>query len=335
MRAKFGPDVIILTDPALFAQRVHTLIHHDPVRNSVLATTLQAAVRRGSPQGALWILVRDGGAPGTGVAPTGSRLRHIGTGGRIGAGGDNGTGVDVVLAGMVTPPHPLWLTPVAAGRAGDPRDNPERFTEQVLTALAKRLAADPSGPGRALPGVRGAIDSARLFAKAWQLETGRQSQLQMAQRMYQLTELVEPTGVPGRARAATPGDLRLCVDWMQAFHDEAIPYEPFGEVQRTIQQRIAGGGLFLWLAGGHPVAMAGTSATVAGVARIGPVYTPPGRRRLGYGSAVAAAATRAGLASGAHRCMLITDLANPTSNAVYQRLGYRPAGDAADYTFIN
>ena len=114
-----------------------------------------------------------------------------------------------------------------------------------------------------------------------------------------------------------------------------MPWDPIGDVPRMVEHRISSGGLTLWEDGGRTVAMAGTSTVVAGVARIGPVYTPPARRCHGYGAAVTAAATRAGLAAGADRCMLFTDLANPTSNALYPRLGYRPVGDAVDYAFVD
>jgi GNAT superfamily N-acetyltransferase len=323
MQAEPEPYVTTHTDPAVFANRVQALIRHDPVGCSILATNLDAAIRRGSPRGTLWILVHAGARPGSGTLCTGRRSRAP------------GTGTDVVLAGMIFPPYPLWLTPIIAEDAAGQRRRSERLTEHVVTALARHLVTDPSGPGKALPGVRAPIESARPFAQAWRNETGRRFRLQMAQRLYQLTELVGPTGVPGTARTATRDNLELCVDWMHAFHDEAVPYERVGEMRRIVPHRIAAGELTLWLVGGRPVAMAGTSATFAGVARIGPVYTPPGQRRHGYGGAVTAAATRLGFTSGARRCMLVTDLANPTPNAIYQRLGYRPTGDAADFAFVD
>jgi predicted GNAT family acetyltransferase len=73
--------------------------------------------------------------------------------------------------------------------------------------------------------------------------------------------------------------------------------------------------------------MAGASPVVAGMARIGPVYTPPAARGRGYGSAVTAAASADAIRRGAEQVLLYTDLAHPTSNAIYQRLGYRPVAD--------
>jgi predicted GNAT family acetyltransferase len=157
----------------------------------------------------------------------------------------------------------------------------------------------------------------------------------MAQRMFELTELVEPSGVPGCGRLADPTDRDLCIDWLHAFHAEALPHEVVGDVVRIVDRRIAHGGFCLWDDEARPVSLAGVSTVVAGVARIGPVYTPPHRRGRGYGAAVTAVATRAGFAAGATRCMLFTDLTNPTSNALYPRLGYRPVCDAVDYAFID
>ncbi|MFG2722452.1 GNAT family N-acetyltransferase [Streptomyces sp. NPDC048416] len=68
-------------------------------------------------------------------------------------------------------------------------------------------------------------------------------------------------------------------------------------------------------------------------ARIGPVYTPPGLRRHGYAAAVTSAATRLAQNRGAAQMVLFTDLSNPTSNALYQRLGYRPLRDHLSLSF--
>jgi predicted GNAT family acetyltransferase len=73
--------------------------------------------------------------------------------------------------------------------------------------------------------------------------------------------------------------------------------------------------------------MIGLAPEVAGVVRIGPVYTPPQHRRRGYAGSAVAAASRRALAEGATRCMLFTDLANPTSNKIYAEVGYRRCAD--------
>ena len=95
----------------------------------------------------------------------------------------------------------------------------------------------------------------------------------------------------------------------------------------AVDDRLSYGGLTLWEVDGSAVSLAGINRPAAGVVRVGPVYTPPGHRQRGYGGAVTTAVSRAALDTGADEIVLFTDLANPTSNALYQRLGYRPVED--------
>jgi predicted GNAT family acetyltransferase len=98
--------------------------------------------------------------------------------------------------------------------------------------------------------------------------------------------------------------------------------------------RIAYRGVTLWeTPDATAVAMAGVTPLIAGQVRVAPVYTPAHLRGRGYAGAVTAEVSRAALASGAHEVLLFTDLANPTSNGLYQRIGYRPVSDFATYGF--
>jgi predicted GNAT family acetyltransferase len=98
--------------------------------------------------------------------------------------------------------------------------------------------------------------------------------------------------------------------------------------------RIAYGGVTFWeTLDGRPVSMAGVTANVAGQIRVALVYTPADLRGRGYAGAVTAEVSRVARAAGAEEVLLFTDLANPTSNALYQRIGYRPVEDFAGYDF--
>jgi predicted GNAT family acetyltransferase len=153
-------------------------------------------------------------------------------------------------------------------------------------------------------------------------------------RMYQLDELARPCGVPGGATtAAGPADIALVSGWLNAFHDEAQPHAPSEEWHVLAERRVVAGEVHLWHDGGTPVALAVVSAPAAGVARVGPVYTPPSQRRRGYGAAATAEATAAALAGGAEHVVLYTDLDNPTSNGIYHAIGYRSDHDAEERTF--
>jgi len=220
----------------------------------------------------------------------------------------------VSAAFMHTPPFPLVLTAMPA---------------ETATALAAALA----GRGHRMPGVNAAPEPAAAFAAAWQERTGQPAHVGMRMRLYQLGHLLPPDPPPpGRARTASAADRDLMVAWLDAFHDEAGPVGP-RESQRVVDDRLSFGGLDLWELTGTPVSLAGRTRPAGGQARIGPVYTPQGLRGRGFGAAVTAAVTQAALDDGADGVVLYTNLANPTSNTLYQRLGYRPVSDWAALKF--
>ena len=167
----------------------------------------------------------------------------------------------------------------------------------------------------------------RAFADAWSTASGARVRVGRRSRLYRLGDLVEPDPAPpGAARVAGEADRALLADWFAAFGRD-IGEEPAeaAAVAAEVDRRM--GRLRLWEVDGQPVSMAGSTRPSSGMVRVDAVYTPPRRRRHGYAAAVTAAVTRAALDAGASDVVLFTDLANPTSNAVYTRLGYRPVED--------
>lgn len=203
---------------------------------------------------------------------------------------------------------------------------------EAAPAAAKVLAhEDPD-----LPGCTGRRENAEAFAEAWRAHTGDTVRVCMSQRLFALDSLRPPAGVPGTARVAGLEDIELLARWREDFEREVIPEgwprpdDRLGMLRRQIGD---GHGNLLWEVGGEPVALAAASRPAVGMSRIGPVWTPPGHRSHGYGSAVTAAASRWVLDAGARHVVLYTDLSNPVSNSIYRRLGYRPVSDAMDLTF--
>ncbi|MDX2678916.1 GNAT family N-acetyltransferase [Streptomyces sp. NY05-11A] len=214
-----------------------------------------------------------------------------------------------------TPPHRIY---------------PTSLTAEEADALAARLAS----LGHQLPGVSADRDTAAAFAQAWQRRTGAEPHLYERQRLHRLGELTSPKpSPPGRARVATAADRARLVRWYDEFMDQVGA----GAAQDSgawADSRIAYGGITLWeTADGTPVSMAGATPEVAGQIRVAPVYTPAELRGRGYAGAATAEVSRAALASGAAEVLLFTDLANPTSNGLYRRIGYRPVADFAVYEF--
>ena len=205
------------------------------------------------------------------------------------------------------------------------------FLGPMPGTAAQAVARALAGRQWAVPGVMGTCPDPADFAAAWRQVTGQAYRRTMAQRMYALAEPPPAPDVPGSPRPASAAEADLCVAWLQAFAREADPHGPRLDPVADVTRRLALGQLTVWEDDGEPVSLAGSQAPAAGVVRIGPVYTPPGRRRRGYAGALTAAVSRAALADGARLCMLYTDLANPTSNAVYQRIGYLAVADVEQY----
>jgi predicted GNAT family acetyltransferase len=204
-------------------------------------------------------------------------------------------------------------------------------------AAATELAAWCAVHRSDLPGANGPAATADAFADAFQSRCERTASIGMRQRMFELTEVTHPSGVTGQARSATLSDRSQLIDWATAFHHEATPLQGKSDHDHLavpIDQRLATPGLiWLWELGAAPVSMCWISAPAAGVSRISGVYTPPGHRGHGYASANVAHASEYALRNLADRCMLYTDLANPTSNKIYQAIGYRAVGDVRQWTF--
>lgn len=219
-----------------------------------------------------------------------------------------------------TLPFPPYVSPLSADAV-----------EQLIDAI------DAAGPA----GVSGTVEATRAVADAWlRRHPGAEVTEGMAQRLYRLDGLTPPEPAPpGRARVAGPADRDLAARWFKGFSDEAARSieDEITEKQAYdwVDSRLTYGGITLWeLPDGTPVALAGVTRLVGGSVRVAPVYTPKELRGRGYGGAATAAVSRAALDAGADEVVLFTDLANGTSNALYQRLGYRPVHDFAVLTFV-
>jgi predicted GNAT family acetyltransferase len=191
--------------------------------------------------------------------------------------------------------------------------------------------------GHDVPTVSGEKAISRAFARAWTLQTHQPHALLMGQRIYQLDAVIPPKDVTGNLRQATEADREHLIDWVIAF--SAIT--PQGEMTRPHAaaqiDRYLGvtgdvSGVFVWEVDGMPVSMAASVRPTENGSCVGMVYTPPEFRRKGYASAVTAGVSQHILNSGKRFACLYTDLGNPTSNHIYQEIGYYPVLDVDMYS---
>ncbi|MFC7306271.1 GNAT family N-acetyltransferase [Streptomyces monticola] len=281
-------------DPEVFTGRAAGFLDSDPVTHTALLTVTDTLRTRGL---------------------------HV-YGDRAPLFGDfTDSGGTVIGAFVWTPTHHVMLSPLPAGAAA---------------ALAGHLSDQD------LSGVGGEHTTAEAFAAAWSEQTGAVAEVETNQCLYRLEMLTPPMPAPpGRARIATRADRGLVMRWYTEFK-QSVGADTGMDPADWADARLSYSGIMLWEVededsdepGAYtPVAFAGCTRPVAGQIRIAPVYTPRELRGRGYAAAVTAEISRAARAAGADEVLLFTDLANPTSNGLYQRVGYRPVRDFTQYAF--
>ncbi|MFG2401997.1 GNAT family N-acetyltransferase [Streptomyces lydicus] len=214
------------------------------------------------------------------------------------------------------PPRALGLSPLSSEQAG---------------SLAARLAA----LGHSLTSVSADAYTATAFAAAWQRHTGATPALRdIRLRLYHLGTLTPPEPMPaGRSRVLGEQDLEQVIFWCGEFA-KSVGEDVTIDADTWADTRYADKRYTLWeTPDGTPVSIAGMNSLIGGQIQVDIVYTPAHLRGHGYAGGVTAEVSRAALAAGARDVVLFADLSNPTSNALYQRLGYRTLTDWAAYDF--
>ena len=219
----------------------------------------------------------------------------------------------VRAAALRTPPWRLLTSELEAREAGE--------------LIRAWLHQDPQVDGVTAPPC-----TARAICAAWAAQTGGSTECRIREAMHELEQVRDPPRpARGRLRLADESELDRLVDWMQAFVQEA-GLVAGDQARAIVEMRIAHQRMLVWDDDG-PVSMVGTGPRSPGVVRIGPVYTPPQHRRQGYAGSAVAVTSRRALKHGARRCVLFTDLANPTSNKIYAEVGYRRFADWEEHAF--
>lgn len=223
-------------------------------------------------------------------------------------------GEHIDCCGSRTPPHGMLITDGTAGGIA-------------------ALAADAFSALGRLSGVIGPPAAAAGFVQTWLALAGGRADISMRQRLHKLDRLNPDLPVAtGTLRVVDPGERDLAVEWVLAFVREALPDAPTSDIAEAVDRQLSRGTLYFW-DDGAPVAMCADAGSSGSIARINTVYTPPALRKRGYATAAVAALTRHLLGGSCRYCCLYTDLANPTSNSVYRRIGYRPVCDLDQYKF--
>ncbi len=293
-------ELRFLTDPAAFLDLAGDHLGAEPVVATIVTTMAHRAVGAADAPGPI------NGHSGASTPPR-WWLAVLDEAGRVRG------------AGMRTAPfepYPPYLLPMP---------------DEAALALARQL----HDRGEPVQGVNGALPATRIVAEELVRLRGGRIDVDMHTRLFELGDLVPPAPAAGRLVAATEEDLPLVSRWWHAFHLDADAqagrepgashHEAPGE--EDLRRRVRAGVVWLWVTpGGERVHLTGANPPAFGVARVGPVYTPPEQRGRGYAASAVAEVSRLLTEAGSRAC-LFTDQANPVSNRLYLALGYRPVLD--------
>ncbi len=187
------------------------------------------------------------------------------------------------------------------------------------------------------PGVVGPSHSTEAFARIYSQVYGATYKIATDQKIYQLDQVIPPRAVLGHMIVAKSEHIDLGAAWLMKFIDEAIPHEPstLENAKKIITTKIENQELFIWVSeAGIPVALNMAMRSTRNGIAISFVYTPKEHRKKGYASALVAQTSQRMLDVGKKFCMLYTDATNPTSNGIYQKIGYNEIATSKNFIFL-
>jgi uncharacterized protein len=239
-----------------------------------------------------------------------------------------------LLRARLTQPEPgrYWLAMEQDKAVGVILQSPLTFPATLTPMESHVVAAMVEAIAEArvpLPGVNGDAATAASFSGRWTERCKSAATPFQSNRLYELLEVGEAPHVEGKLRRAIPSDRSLMIHWTRAFQTEIG--EPANDTELRVERGLAAGQLWLW-DDRETVSMAVSREPIEGVVRLSGVYTPPDKRKRGYAAACVHALSKQ-LHDAAYRCILYTDLGNPTSNSVYRRIGYRAVAETLRYRF--
>jgi predicted GNAT family acetyltransferase len=226
----------------------------------------------------------------------------------------------IVALFQMTPPHPLNLIIID-----------ETKTDDILTLVAHELSKRKL-PIQSAVGVKSVVTA---FSEKWQETTKCVARLLMDQGLYRLDQVDQSLEKnPGSWRYATKDEAPLLAQWFKAFEkDTGLKNSPVEAIKEKVNQFLADEEVFFWEDQGKIVSMMKKARPSERGVTVSFVYTPPQERKKGYARTMVAAGSEE-LLKTYDFCVLYTDMMNPTSNKIYQEIGYRKIADSIHIEFM-
>ncbi|MCZ6675465.1 MAG: GNAT family N-acetyltransferase [Verrucomicrobia bacterium] len=225
---------------------------------------------------------------------------------------------DIKLAGWRTPPFPFGLW------------SPKKDFETAVNYLIDYLIAEELE----VPGIVAGISLAETFTAVATSRMNVEKYFTMNQGIYECREVDQSLLGNGTIRPVQQEELELLTDWMIEFYKESLNQEPLrSETREKLTGEIAKRTYFFYEEDGTILSTAATTRPTINGITVNMVYTPPEYRKKGYATTSVALLTQKLLDANWKFTALFTDLDNPTSNNIYQKIGYQKVGESRDIRF--
>lgn len=228
---------------------------------------------------------------------------------------DNG---EVVFVAVRTPPRSL----IVSAR--------EEYAQSGSALIMKYLEEKEME----VPGVIGEIQLSTYFAEKWCLNKPLQYETIVDMGVFQLDEVINLEAAKGNFRLATDEDKDLMTKWILAFDSAHFNEQTPESARKLAKGKLENELLYFWEVDGEVVSMASGTRPTNNCMTISLVYTPQKHRKNGYARSCVAQLSQTMLDKGYQFCALFTELENPTSNKIYQEIGYYKVGEFANLKFI-
>lgn len=192
------------------------------------------------------------------------------------------------------------------------------ISEEDIAELAKELT-------KVYPDIPGFIGNKKVIQKLAEeiaILERKKTTLGMEQGVYELKRVKKKWSGDGIFRAVNSDELPLIEQWIHQFCEDVKLPTTKEEAKQTAYTLITTNRLFGLEVGGKLVSVAAKTRPTTNNITVNFVYTPKEERKKGYASICVAELSQRMLDEGYKTTTLYTDLANPTSNKIYQEIGY-------------
>ncbi|MGZ9771078.1 Acetyltransferase [Bacillus cereus] len=198
------------------------------------------------------------------------------------------------------------------------------ITEEAIVELAKKLT-------KVYPDVPGLIGNKKIVQKLAQeiaVLENKKTNVAMEQGIYELKQVKKKWNGDGIFREVSSDELTLIEQWIYQFCEDVNLPTTKEEAKQTAHTLITNRRLFALEVDGELVSVAAKTRPTTNNITVNFVYTPKEARNKGYASSCVAALSQRMLDEGYKTTTLYTDLANPTSNKIYQEIGYEQIAES-------